>query len=73
MEEIPKDPVYSKNVLEMITVANDFCITMRKFDATKKKELADSFPQVGPVLYLKGPVLPAVEVCNPEATERFLM
>jgi len=73
MEEIPKDPVYSRNVLEMITVANDFCITMRKFDTLKKKELADYLSKVGPLLYLKGALLPDVEVSHPEANERFLM
>lgn len=73
MEQIPDLPIFSKNVFEMITVAHDFCITLRKTESLKKKELAEYLAKVGPLLYLKGALLPDVVVSDPDANERFLI
>jgi len=72
MNEIPDLPVYSRNVLEFITVAHDYCITMNKAANLKKKQLLDYSRKVLPLLYLKADLLPEIEVQNPEANERFV-
>jgi len=71
MSEIYDQPVYSKNVLEMLTVANDFCLTLKKTESLKRHELIEYLTKIFPLLYLKGTLLPEVEVSNPEMNERF--
>ena len=34
MSDFQNNPVYSKNVLEMLTVANDYCLTLSKSEET---------------------------------------
>jgi hypothetical protein len=72
MSEIPNHPVYSKNVFEIITVANDFCIFLAKIETYSITETIDYLQKVGPLLYLKGTLLPDIEVSNPDANERFV-
>jgi len=71
MSEIHNHPVYSKNVLEMLTVANDFCLTLRKPEALKRHELIEYMTRICPLLYLKGTLLPEIDVSNPDINERF--
>lgn len=70
-EQIPDHPVFSKNVLEVITVANDFCLTMNKSETIDKHKLVEYLTKISPLLYLKGALLPEVEVSDPERNERF--
>lgn len=72
MNDIPNHPVYHKNVLEMLTVANDFCLTMAKADSMKKTALMNYLQKISPLLYIKGSLLPDIEVSDPEANEKFL-
>ncbi|MCD4695235.1 MAG: DUF5063 domain-containing protein [Bacteroidales bacterium] len=72
MNEIPDSPVYSKNVLELLTVANDYCIEMRKADTTSISNLTDYLRKVSPLLYLKAALLPDIKVEASEANERFV-
>ncbi len=71
MNDISEHPVYSKNVLEFITVANDYCLTLGKVEATKKKWLLNYLQKIIPLLYLKASLIPELEVQNPDANERF--
>lgn len=72
MTEIPNHPVYSKNVLEMLTVANDYCLTMAKVENKNKSSLIDYLQKICPLLYIKGSLLPDIEVQNSEANEKFM-
>jgi hypothetical protein len=72
MTEIPDHPVYNKNTLEFITVANDFCLTVSDSGITDKSFLIDYLIKVFPLLYLKAALLPGVEVTNPEMNQRFV-
>jgi hypothetical protein len=72
MNDISDHPVYSKNVLELLTVANDYCITMSKIDTTKKSWLINYLQKICPLLYLKASLITSLEVQNPDANERFL-
>ena len=71
MTEFQNNPVYSKNVMEMLTVANDFCLTLSKTETTQKENLINYLQKVCPLLYLKGSLMPDIEIKNPEANERF--
>ncbi|MCF8404810.1 MAG: DUF5063 domain-containing protein [Bacteroidales bacterium] len=72
MSEIPESPVTSKNVFELLTVANDYCIAMRNAETTSKAKLIDYLRKVCPLLYIKASLLPETEVSNPDANERFV-
>ncbi|MBM3436614.1 MAG: DUF5063 domain-containing protein [Bacteroidetes bacterium] len=72
MNSIPDLPVYSKNVFELLTVANDFCLTLSRLENTDKATLIDYLRKVSPLLYLKASLLPDIKVENPDANEKFL-
>lgn len=71
-EQIPDHPVFSKNVLEVITVAHDFCSTLKKSESIDKAKVIEYLTKVCPLLYLKGVLVPDVEVTDPDKNERFL-
>jgi hypothetical protein len=71
MNDISEHPVYSKSVLEFITVANDFSMTMSRIESLKITWLTNYLQKILPLLYIKGSLLPSIEVTNPEANERF--
>ncbi len=64
--------VNSKNVMEMLTVANEFCHFIEKAHEYETKDILDYLQKIFPLLYLKGALLPNVEVQVPEANERFV-
>ena len=71
-ESIPSDPVYSRNVLEMLAVANEYCVFVEQADDATTDDLCGFFQKICPLLYLKGALLPVIEPANPEANERFV-
>ena len=72
MRDINKDPIYSKNVMEMILVANEFCSFIEFTEKHSKEDILYYLQKVCPLLYLKGSLLPGIQVKNPEANERFV-
>lgn len=72
MGDIHNEPAYSKNVIEMITVANDFCMFLENLENKEPDAVLDYLQKVSPLLYLKGSLLPKVIVDDPEAYERFV-
>ncbi len=71
MTDFQNHPVYSKNVLEVLTVANDYCLALSKAEDTPTTNLVEYLQKVFSLLYLKCSLLPEVVVQNPEANERF--
>ena len=72
MSNINDDPLYSKNVLEMITVANEFCLFLEEAEKYEKSFFLSYFQKVCPLLYLKGSLLPVITVSDENANERFV-
>ena len=72
MTNIPDEAVYSKNVLEMLTVANEYCALLEESDDIKKDMILNYFQKICPLLYLKGALLPDVYVKDESANERFV-
>lgn len=69
MEE---NTVSSKNVMEMLTVANEYCHFIEKAHEYETKDILEYLQKVFSLLYLKGTLIPIVEVQVPEANERFV-
>ena len=72
MEEIYNEPAFSKNILELIRVAHEYCLFIEKGSGHSDIEIYEFIQRVGPLLYLKGSLMPEVNKENPEASERFV-
>lgn len=66
------DPVVSANVIDMFTVANEFCIFTEKANKYNPEEVIQYYARICPLLYLKGAILPVVEPDDDYFGERFV-
>ncbi len=64
--------ISSKNVTEMLTVANEYCHFLEKAHQYEMKDVLNYLQKIFPLLYLKGSLLPVIEVQLTEANERFV-
>lgn len=71
-ESIPSEPVFSRNVLEMLAVANEYCVFIEKSDDFTTDELLGFLQKISSLLYIKGALLPIIEPSDPDANERFV-
>lgn len=60
------------NVLDMYTVANEFCIFTDKAEKYNPEEVFVYYSKILPLLYLKGAVLPLIEPDEDYLGERFV-
>jgi hypothetical protein len=58
MEDSFSHVVYSKNVLEFVTVSNEFCNILENCGEYTKKDFIGIALKILPLLYLKAVVLP---------------
>ena len=72
MTQLSDDITMGKNALEMLIVANEFCLFMEEIEDKSKKPIYDFVHRVMPLMYTKGSLLPDVEVEYPEANMRFV-
>jgi hypothetical protein len=72
MGEAGNDLVFSRKVLDMITVANEFCLFIEENERYEPVQILAYLERVVPLLYLKGSLLPEVEVSDDTANERFV-
>lgn len=73
MEEFdPDDLTLSKGAIEMLTVANEYCLFFEEAEKYEPEDILTYFQRMGPLLYLKGSLLPAVEVEDEDFAERFV-
>lgn len=64
--------ISSKNVMEMLTVANEYCHFIEKAHQYETKDVLEYLQKISPLLYLKGSLMPQIEAQVPEANERFV-
>lgn len=64
--------VYSKNVVEFVTVANEFCTSIENVSQFLPKENLDRLQKLLPLLYLKAAVLPKIERVIDDELEKFV-
>jgi hypothetical protein len=54
-------PVYSRNVIEFVAVAKEFCVWLENTPTFQRREFVDTGRKMLPLLYLKASVLPQPE------------
>lgn len=67
-----KEPENSLNVLEFLRVAHEYCIFIEKAGEKDISSTFDFILKIGPLLYLKGKLLPEITPDYPESSERFV-
>jgi len=68
-----KEVIYSKKVIEFITVANEYCLFVEKTENYTKEDILDYMLKICPLIYLKGALLPACSDDEFEIAERYVM
>jgi len=66
------DPVYSKTVLEMLTVANEYCLFLEKAENYDRQDILLFLQKVCPLIYIKSSLLPVIEINDEDAAEHFV-
>jgi len=66
------DSAISANVLDMFTVANEFCIFTENAEKYNADEVLQYYAKICPLLYLKGALLPVVDPDEEYFGERFV-
>lgn len=64
--------VYSKNVIEFVTVANEYCSYIENNASVTRFDFVDQLHKILPLLYLKTTVLPEIADENIEIPEKYL-
>jgi hypothetical protein len=64
--------VYSKNVIEFVTVANEYCASVENAAAFPARENLEKLQKLLPLLYIKAAVLPQVERLLEEDLEKYI-
>ncbi len=72
MEAMKNDPLFSKQVIDMFTVANEYCLFFDKAEEYSCDDILEYFHKIAPLLYLKGSLVPDITVSDPSYRERFL-
>ena len=67
-----EDQTISAPILDMLTVANEYCYFLENAEDKKKEQVLMFMQRILPLLYLKGSLLPSIEPEYPEADERFV-
>ncbi|MFH1121031.1 MAG: DUF5063 domain-containing protein [Bacteroidota bacterium] len=72
MDFTENDPVLTRQVVEFITVSNEFCLFTEKVETYPKDDFVEYYRRILPLLYLKGSLLKTVETDGNDASERFV-
>ena len=64
--------VYSKNVIELITVANEFCSFLERSDEMESADFLSRLQKMLPLLYLKASLLPKFEFEADDELEKYV-
>lgn len=64
--------VYSKTVVEFVTVANEFCSTIENVNLKPVRETLAKLQKILPLLYLKSTLLPQTEQVLDEELEKYV-
>jgi len=66
------DPVYSRNVVEFVAVANEFCKYVEHASELKGDELLKILQRILPLMYLKASLLPQLDPFFEDGNEKFV-
>ena len=66
------NPVYSRNVIEFVAVANEYCKYAEHASQLKGDELLRILQRILPLMYIKASLLPALEPFFEDGNEKFV-
>ena len=72
VQEGSQDLVYSKNVIEMLTVANEYCLFLEKAGDYPLDQILSFLQKICPLIYLKASLLPEIKEVQDESAEHFV-
>lgn len=72
MAEAKTNPVYSRNVVEFVAVANEFCKYAEHASQLKGDEFLRILQRILPLMYLKASLLPQLEPFFEDGNEKFV-
>ncbi|MDR2955578.1 MAG: DUF5063 domain-containing protein [Prevotella sp.] len=64
-----KEIVYSRDTIEFVTVAVQYCAYLENFEEVTETELTDKLTKLLPLLYLKTALVPETDTVNEDAPE----
>ncbi|QIA08746.1 DUF5063 domain-containing protein [Draconibacterium halophilum] len=64
--------IYSKNIVEFVTVANEYCSTIENVSHLTAEESLAKLQKLLPLLYLKASVVEKIEMVMDEELEKFI-
>jgi hypothetical protein len=64
-----KEIVYSRDTIEFVTVAVQYCRYFENFENKEETELTDKLTKLLPLLYLKASLVPETDIINEENPE----
>lgn len=67
-----EDIVFSRNTVEFVTVAAEFCAYIERANEINRKEFIGTMLKILPLLYIKAQMLPQEERLNDEELEDFV-
>jgi hypothetical protein len=70
--ENSSEPVYSRNVIEFVAVANEFCKYAEHAGELRGDELLKILQRILPLMYLKASLLPQLEPFFEDGNEKFI-
>jgi hypothetical protein len=70
--ETNTEPVYSRNVIEFVAVANEFCKYAERAPELKGDELLKILQRILPLMYLKASLIPALNPYFEDGNEKFV-
>lgn len=70
--ENSSEPVYSRNVVEFVAVANEFCKYAERADELKGDDLLKILQRILPMMYIKASLLPVLEPFFEDGNEKFV-
>lgn len=64
MRQEEQSPVYSRNVMELVTVAVEYCAYLEHTEGKVRMDFVDTMLKLLPLLYLKAALLPKYEIMD---------
>ena len=72
MENKLEHIVYSRNVIEFVTVSSEYCVFIEEINSCTKKQFVQKAQKLLPLLYLKGTLIPRLENECEDVIEKYV-